>query len=167
MGPDVVGVAVTPRSVIADHDLRLGLGEDLDEAGDLLVAVVGAGERPLGHRGRGGREDPFAGDHSRVLPAAAAAEEAAVGDAEDQARCVELTLAVLGEACGALEVREVGRDHFAELAERAGHEGDADARGGGLRHRAAAGDRLVVGVGVDQNHPSVECGAGIGHGRRP
>ena len=77
-----------------------------------------------------------------------------VGHAEDLHRLVELVAAVLAEPALLLvrEVAQVGDEHLAHLAGRAGHEGDADALVDVAGHRGAVADALVVGVGVDEQH---------------
>ena len=46
---------------------------------------------------------------------------------------------------------ELGDDDLAQLASGPGDEHDPATRGDGFRHRAAATDRLVVGVGMDRH----------------
>ena len=59
---------------------------------------------------------------------------------------------------------ELGHQDLAALTGGAGDQGDAGALGGVLRHRRAGADRLVVGVGVHQQQPSV---GGLAHGHDP
>jgi hypothetical protein len=80
-----------------------------------------------------------------------------VADAEHRESCGELALALLGERGRSLEVREVGRDDRAALAPRA-----RDHRHGGTavdegRDGAAREDRLVIRMGVHEQHPFHEC----------
>src|SRR5580704_16742398 len=60
-------------------------------------------------------------------------------------------------------MRQFGRDHLAELSERAGDEGDIRSLGRVLRHGGAGLDRLVVGMGV---HEQQSARAGAGHAAR-
>jgi hypothetical protein len=51
------------------------------------------------------------------------------------------------------EVDELGNQHLALLAERAGHQGDVRALSDVARHRRPVADRLVVWVGMHEQHP--------------
>ena len=89
-----------------------------------------------------------------------------VGDAELLHRVVELAAPVLAEPVVAVggEVLELGHQDLAHLPGRAGDQGDAAAHGDVLRHRRAVLDRLVVGVGVDEEDALVGYGS---HGFEP
>ena len=54
---------------------------------------------------------------------------------------------------GPFEVGQPGRDHLALLAERAGQHVHLVAAGDVVGHRDAARQRLVVGVGMDEEQP--------------
>ena len=58
------------------------------------------------------------------------------------------------------EMLQLGDEDLAELAERARHERDRGALGRVLRHRGAVADRLVVGMGMNEQESPV----GICHG---
>src|SRR4051794_14670309 len=90
--------------------------------------------------------------HAGVAVAAEAAEVAVVVDPELAHRLVELALPVLGQGVVLLprEVGQLGRDDRAAFAAGAGDQRDPDTFGDVLRHRGTAADRLVVGMGVDE-----------------
>ena len=108
--------------------------------------------------------------HAGVAVGAEAAEEPVVGDAELLHRVVELAAPVLAQPVLAVggEVLELGHQDLAHLTGGAGDQGDAAAHGDVLRHRRAVLDRLVVGVGVDQEQALVGYGShGSSLGRPP
>ena len=85
--------------------------------------------------------------------------------------CLQLAQPVLAQLVAVLgrEVLEVGHQHLALLAERAGDQGDLRALLDVAGHGRAVVDRLVVGVGVHQHQAPVGalrwcCGIGRGHG---
>ena len=88
-----------------------------------------------------------------------------VGDAEDlHGRC-ELPDPVLAQRVVAVagQMGQVGNQHLALLAERAGDERDAGAFGDVARHRQPGLDRLVVGVGMHEQQAAVR----VIHGGQP
>ena len=95
--------------------------------------------------------------HARVAVAAEATQEAVVGDPQRGHGGGELAAAVLAEPVLAVggEVLQLGDQDLAHLAAGAGHQGDPAALGDVLRHRGALADRLVVGVGVDEQQALV------------
>ena len=98
--------------------------------------------------------------HAGVAVGAEAAEEAVVGDAELLHGVVELAAPVLAQPVLAVggEVLELGHQDLAHLTGGARDQGDAAAHGDVLRHRRAVLDRLVVGVGVDEQQALVGYG---------
>jgi hypothetical protein len=85
-----------------------------------------------------------------------------VGDAERGHRVGELAAPVLAQPVLAVggEVIELGDEDLAQLAVRAGHQGDPAALRDLLRQRRALPYRLVVGVGVHEQK-SLVGGHGI------
>ena len=71
-----------------------------------------------------------------------------------------LLAAVLAQAAVVLEgeVAELGDEHLPHLAGGAGHERDAASLRDVARHGGAVVDRLVVGVGVDEEQPQAGSG---------
>ena len=162
VGLDVVGVSVAAELVVGHQHLRPDLTDDLDEQ------VRG---REQVRAPEGALLDVLAGDgvavlvpgHPAVAEVAGAAEEPVVGDPEllhgvgelGDAVPAQAVLLVRGEVC------EVGDQHLPLLAEGAGHQRDLRAPCDVLRHRGALTDRLVVGMGVHEQHPLVH-GATLG-----
>ena len=145
----MVGVAVAAVLVVGHEDLRPHLAEDLDQEQRRLVEV-----------GLPERVRPVVGGqphHPGVAVAARPAEEAVVADAERLHRGGQLVDPVPAELVLLVggEVRELGDEHLALLAQGAGDQGDLGALGGVARHRRAVADRLVVGVGVHEQQPPV------------
>ena len=123
------------------------------------MTVDQLGRRP--RRGRPARSSPAgrwsAGPSSRSRGSGPApprkrwslTPSASIAVASSPIRCwPELVVLVGGE------VRELGDEDLALLAERAGDERDVGALGDVLRHRGAVADRLVVGVGVHEQQPA-------------
>ena len=133
---DVIGVAVVAVLVVDREHVGVLLLEDAGQPGRGLVDV-GARERARRVVGR------LAG-HAGVD----VVEELDPVDAEDVGGRVQLGDAPLDEL---LARREGGGVVLAELALRRRDEHHSVAVALGARHRAARGDRLVVGVGVKQN----------------
>ena len=151
--PDVVGVAVAAVLVVRRDDVRLVAAHQPHQPAGGLVEI-GPPERP-------GIEVPGAAHHVRV----AVAEVLPLGDAEVAHGPLELHGAQLAEAAMVVRRVELGDDDLAQLAACPGDEHDPATRGDGLRHRAAAADRLVVGVGMDRHEGGDVRRAGFGrHG---
>ncbi len=98
-------------------------------------------------------------DHAAVAVAPLTAEEPVVGHAELAHRVGQLGHPVLAELVVAVgrEVRQIGDEHLALLAARAGDQRDAGAAGDVLRHRRAVADGLVVGVRVHEQQALVHA----------
>jgi hypothetical protein len=90
---------------------------------------------------------------------AGAAEEPVVGDPELLHGVGQLGDPVLPEGVSAVgsDVRELGHQDLALLAQGAGHQRDLGAAGDVARHRGALPDRLVVGVRVHEHQPLVHA----------
>lgn len=132
----VVGMAVHAAFVVGGEDLGPFLGEDLRKARRGLVDV--------GLPERRGIVVPRRVRHARV----AIPEERDARDTEMACGGPRLRFATLTERLAGPQ--EPGFD-FAELAEGREHEHDAVARGGGTSHRSPGGDRLVVGMRVEED----------------
>ncbi len=85
-----------------------------------------------------------------------------VGDAELLHRRLDLRLAVIAEAVLTVgrEMLQVGDEDLAHLTGGAGDDRDAAALRDVLRHRGAVVERLVVGVGVDEEGALVRLSHG-------
>lgn len=153
VGLDVIGVTVSAMRVVGDQDLRPDLADHGHQIGGRLVErglPEGFGTLVL-HRAH----------HPGVPVAARPAEEAVVRDAQGLHRGGQLAGAVRAEGVVTVrrEMRELGRDDLALLAERAGHQGDQRTFGRVLGHGHAVDDRLVVGVRMHQQQPAGESRA--------
>jgi len=148
MGLDVIRMAVATEVVVGHHDLRAHLADHRDQfargnqqvrAPEALGAIV---------RGRA--------HHARVAEPTGPAQQPPVRHAQLGHRVGQLGLAMLAERVLLVgsQVRELGKEDLALLAERAGDEGDLGALRHVLRHRRTGADALVVGVGMDQQQAS-------------
>ena len=161
---DVVGVAVAPELVVGDQHLGPDLADHLDQVRGRL-GEVGVPERVVVHLVGRDRVAVLVPLHPGVAVGAEAAEEPVVGDAELLHGELELAAPVLPEPVVAIggQVLELGHQDLAHLAGRAGDQRDAAALCDVLGHRGALPDRLVVGVGVDQQQPVV---GGLAHDQK-
>ncbi len=155
VGLDVVGVAVAAELVVGHQHLRPHLADDRDQVVGGL-GEVGVPEGVVVARLGGDGVAVLVPLHAGVAVAAEAAEEAVVGHAERRhrrRRARRVRCSPGRPSSSAARCSQVGHQDLAHLAGGAGDQGDAAALGDVLRHRGALADRLVVGVGVDQQQP--------------
>jgi hypothetical protein len=90
--------------------------------------------------------------HPGVAVTPRAAEEPDVADPQRGHRAPQLPDPVAAELVGLVggQLGELGDQHLTLLAQGAGEQGDRRPLGDVARHGGAAVDRLVVGMGVDQ-----------------
>jgi dipeptidyl-peptidase-4 len=146
---NVIGMTVSTEVVVGDEHLRAHLADDPHKLARCLEQV-GAPECTLAIIGGGAR-------HARIPIPAGTTEQAPVGHAQD-AHCLrELTLAVLAEPVLLIrgQVLQAGHQHLALFAEGARHEGHPHPGIDVAGHDRSRADRLVVGVGVDEQDPAV------------
>ena len=160
VGADVVGMPVPAPGVVAHHHVGTDGRDHGRDVGGHLARIRG-GEGARG-RGTGGLRAGRTPGHPGVLVATwfttgparvRVPEPAVVADAELGEGGGELALPLGRELRGAREVLEVGGDDPASLASRAGDHGDRGAAADEGRDRSPGEDRLVVGVGVHEQHP--------------
>jgi hypothetical protein len=163
VGLDVVGVAVVAELVVRHDDVGTRLADDLDEQGGRL-GEVGVPERVLVDLVGRGRVAVLVPLHAGVAEATGSTQQAVVGDPELGHRIAQLADAVLTQQVVAVrrQVLELRHEDLTHLTQRARHERHGRALGHVLRHRHPVGDRLVVGMGVHEQDPTI----GRGHGAR-
>ena len=151
VGLDVVGVAVAAELVVGDQHLRLDLADHADQVVGRL-GEVGVPEGVVVDGVRGDRVAVLVPLHPGVAVGLEAAQPAVVGDAERLHRVGDLAASVLAEPVLLVggEVLQLGDQDLAHLTGGAGDQGDPAALGDVAGHRGALADRLVVGVGVDE-----------------
>ena len=129
MHPQMVGVAIAARRVIAHQyvgPLRL---DEIHQARDLVVEVTGGEASGLIAR------DPGVGVAPGLQPRGA----------EDLGGSLKLTGAYTGEIVAVVRGREAGRSVGGD------REDDPVALSGGARHRPRGEECLVIGVGVEED----------------